>query len=54
MSKLKNWEILGIKDLFHEQPFKEVAIAVAKIVSKNMLTPQTHSGEVRFEFRLSF
>lgn len=44
MEKFKNWEKHGLKDLFNSEAVADSAIPIAKIVSKNMLNPQTNSG----------
>lgn len=44
MEKFRNWEEHGLKDLFNSEAVADTAIPIAKIVSKNMLNPQTNSG----------
>lgn len=44
MGRFENWEKHGVKDFFQSEVAADVAISVAKIVSKNMLNPQTIAG----------
>lgn len=45
MSEIADWEKNGIKHFFVAQPTQELATTLAKIVSKNILTPQDLTGE---------
>lgn len=45
MSEFADWEKIGIKNFFVAQPTQELVITLAKIVSKNILTPQDLNGE---------
>lgn len=44
MDRYKIWEKQGIKDLFNSEELQDAALGIAKIVSKNMIVPQTTSG----------
>lgn len=44
MEKFTNWEKHGLMDLFNSEAAADIVIPIAKIVSKNMLNPQTNSG----------
>lgn len=47
MENFTNWEKRGLREFFNSAEMTALAIPVAKIVSKNMLSPQTQSGERR-------
>lgn len=44
MGNFTNWEKIGLRDLFNSEAAADIVIPVAKIVSKNMLNPQTNAG----------
>lgn len=44
MDKFTNWERQGLRDFFSSAAASDTVIPVVKIISKNMLRPQTHTG----------
>lgn len=45
MDKFTSWEAQGLKEFFQCPEITDLVIPVAKIVSKNLLNPQTNSGK---------
>lgn len=54
MEKFSDWEKQGLSDLLKSELFQESTFSIAKIVSKNMLTPQTVSGSMSNHFFVAF
>lgn len=44
--KFANWEIQGLRDFFKCKEIVDLVIPVARIVSKNLLNPQSIPGEL--------
>lgn len=47
MNNFTNWERLGLKDYFSSEAATGIALDVAKIVSKNMLSPTDDTGKTK-------
>lgn len=45
MEKFADWEKHGLYDLLNSEYVRESTISIAKIVSKNMLQPETVAGK---------
>lgn len=46
MATFTEWEKIGIRDFLKCQETNDLAMSLAKIISKNIITPKTLSGNV--------
>lgn len=44
MEKYKHWERQGIVDLFSWEPLHDIAITIAKTITKSLMEPKSPAG----------